>query len=110
MNIQHWQSATDEEILAADLLIELNLAELPAPEQAQLLTTLSQSVEQAVLTKIVGQLTPEQRQELEPLVNQENAAAVQEYLEKVIPNLAEIYESEMVRFKRLMLTGKVPVK
>lgn len=103
-----WRNATDEEILAADLMIELDLAEMPTEDQASVLLEMSQQMEEAVLRQVLSRLYPNQRDELDALIEEKDPVAIKEYLAKTVPDYPELYTQELIRFKRIMLTGEKP--
>ncbi|MBI4022962.1 hypothetical protein HY375_02260 [Candidatus Berkelbacteria bacterium] len=102
-----WSKASDEEILAADLLIELGLHELPADQQAEVLKRFSEGVEQAVLLRILAQITEKPKQdELQKLIDAGDGAGVKAFIETNVPTHGEITQEEILKFKRIMLVDE----
>lgn len=100
-----WSNATDEEILNADLLIELDLVDLPEEQQAEVLRQFSSSLERAITLRILGSITDKSQQdELQKLIAANNAESVKAFIESTVPNHGEIAQEEIIKFKRIMLT------
>lgn len=102
-----WTTASDTDIEAADLIIELGLASLPDEEQARMLTRMSETVEEATLLAAIARLTDEQRATFEAIVARDDADATKTYLVQHVPDLPNIAAAELLRYKRVMLTGLV---
>ncbi len=98
-----WTQATDEEILQADLLIELGLDSLPAEQQAEIAQRFTEECQRGMIAEVLTELNPEQQAELQQLVTEREPQPIQTFLEKSVPNLDERAQQELVRFKRIML-------
>ena len=110
MTTTDWNTATDEHILEADLLIELGLDSLPEEEQVRTVTTMTETVQEAALVRALGRLSDEQRSQFEALVQLEDADKIRSFIETAVPDFTTVIEQELILYKRVMLTGKVPIQ
>ncbi len=103
-----WKTATDDEILDADLMIELGLSELPEEQQAKALLNMSNQVEEVVMIKALSELNEEQRKSLDIIIEANDASGIKEFMAKEVSNYPDIYQAELIKYKRVMLTGESP--
>lgn len=103
MNTRDWTTATDTEVMDADLVYELELDRLPPEETAAMLRQFSERVEDTVLRTALATVPPEARTELEGLVAAKDAEALQSALVRHIPDYSQRMLQETIRFKRIML-------
>jgi len=104
MTTKDWTIASDQDVMDADLALELELDKLPVAVTTSLLERLAEQVQQAVLQRAVLEVSDAERQELEGLVAAQQAEAVASWLEQRFPDYAERFWQETVRAKRIMLT------
>ncbi len=102
-----WTTASDEDILAADLIIALGLETLSDEDKGALIHRMTLAVQKAGLAKVLAQLDPQQKDKLTQLIETGNAEAVNDFLAHEVPDFADIIEAETLRFKRAMLAGQI---
>lgn len=103
-----WTTATDEQILAADLIIEQGLDELAPEDQRQVLESMNTAIDEAVLMKALTGLAPEDQTALQQLLASNDAEAVRRFLADKVPTYDDIFQQMVIRYKRVILTGERP--
>lgn len=103
-----WTTATDEQILAADLIIEQGLDTLPAEEQKKILDAMNDAVEQATLTKVLSGLDQPDREQIQQLLSSDDAPAMRSLLMTKAPNFDDVFQQMVILYKRVILTGERP--
>lgn len=99
-----WTNATDEEILAADVMLELGLEGMDDAAQRSLLETMAVQVQEATFLKALTQIDSAKKPDLEALVQAGDAQGIQAFLDANVPNFGDLARDELIRFKRVMLT------
>lgn len=81
-------------------------ANLPEEKQSEMMERLGQSVFEAVLARVIGDLTPEDRSALEGLLDEKNKDrdAVLDFLAEHVPELDEIVKEETEKLTADMST------
>ncbi len=103
-----WDQASDDDIFDADLLIALGLETLPDEEKVAIIDKMTTTVQKAVVARLYDQMSEEQRAEMDRLVENPQPEALSEFLNTNVPNFADLVKEETIKFKRAMLTGKLP--
>lgn len=103
-----WNTATDDQILDADLLIALGMEQEPDEEKQQFLARMTDTVQRAVVLHLLETMNPMTRQELSGLLEENNSDKINQFLLIHVPNFQDIMTQETIKFKRAMLTGKMP--
>jgi hypothetical protein len=106
--VTDWTTATDEQILAADLIIEQGLDELSIEEQRNVLEHMNATVEEAALKKALVKLTAADREQITKLLGSQDASGVRTFLMTKVPDYDTIFQQMVIMYKRVILTGKVP--
>lgn len=104
MSSRDWTTATDEEVMAADIAIELELDQLPQEAALAMLQEMGERVDRLVLERAIGSMDDRERIELETVTATGDAVAVQVFLTEHVSNYGELARQELIRFKRIMLT------
>lgn len=103
-----WATASDQQILEADLLIALGLETLADEDKKAMIDRMTQTVQKAVALRVMNQLSDDQRNDLNNILSQQNDNQLEPFLRDHVPNFAELVEQETISFKRAMLIGKLP--
>lgn len=103
MTTRNWNNATDDEVMDADIALELGLDRLPQETTLAMLQEMGEKVNDVVLRRALGGLPQDQRDELDRLVATGNVEAVQAKLMEFVPEYPQMVWQETVRFKRSML-------
>jgi hypothetical protein len=102
-----WQSASDDEVLEADLIKELNLESSPQEEQDALILRMTDVLQKSVISQLLETLNEDQKKELDEAMAKDDPQVTMEFLQKTTPDMDELAKKELIRFKRAMLTGKI---
>lgn len=105
---QDWANAPDDQILEADLLIELKLETLPDDNKASFLARMTDVAQKAVIKRVLDGLSEEQKTSLDQVLEHDNPEETVQFLQSNVPNYDDLAREELVRFKRAMLTGQMP--
>lgn len=100
----NWQTASDEEILAADLIIALGLESLSDDDKAVLADRMITTVQKAVAVRVYKELPEHLQLTLKQLLEGDNGDKLNDFLVQHVPNFADYVREEMIKFKRAMLT------
>ncbi len=101
-----WTTATDEQILAADLIIEQGLDELSPDDQRRMLESMNAAIEEAVLMQALAKLGETDQSEIQTAVDTGEAGLVRRLLAAKIPDYDRLYQETVLRYKRVILTGE----
>lgn len=104
----NWDEASDDDIFDADLLIALGLETLPDEEKVAIVDKMTTTVQKAVVGRLYDQLSEEQRTQMEQILENPQPEALNEFLSTNVPNFPDLVKEETIKFKRAMLTGKLP--
>ena len=104
----NWTTATDEQILAADLILEQGLDELSVEDQQRVLEQMNEAVEQATLTKAMAKLAKEDLDTIQQLTAAGDASGVRSLLMQKVPDFDRIFQQMVILYKRVILTGERP--
>lgn len=93
---------TDQEILESNIIAALHLESLPDEHKIQLLNNIASLVQKRSMMEILNQLSDEQQQVLNGIVEQSGAESEQvaEFLKNNVSNMEEIITRELVAVKR----------
>lgn len=101
-----WNTATDEQILAADLIIEQGLDELAPEDQQRVLESMNAAIEEAVLMKALAGLDDTSKAEIQAAIASGDAEHLRTLLATKVPTYDQLYQETVLRYKRVMLTGE----
>lgn len=103
-----WSTASDQQILEADLTIALGLATLADEDKKAMIGRMTQTVQKAVALRVMDQLSEDQRKTLNDIISQQDDTGLEQFLSDNVPNFSELVEQETISFKRAMLSGNLP--
>lgn len=96
-----------ENIKAAqiDLVKELGIDKLPQPQKEEMLSQISEIIQQRVVLRIVEELPEDKKDDFANVVNEstEKPDAVDQFLGENLPNLEEIILDEIGKYKTEMM-------
>ncbi|MBI4253309.1 hypothetical protein HY623_04010 [Candidatus Uhrbacteria bacterium] len=95
---------TDTQVLEANIITALNLQGLSDDKKAQLLQKVATMVQKAVQLRILKLLSADNLQKFQEIVTEkgEESAEAIDFIKTNIPNLAKLYEEEVVSAKRML--------
>lgn len=103
-----WKTASDDEILDADLIIACGFETASDEDKAALIGRMTRVVQQAVANRVLDQIGDTEKAEIDRLMNANDTDGLNQFLEAHVPNFPDLVTEETVKFKRAMLTGDVP--
>ncbi len=93
-----------EDVLKKNILEELGLAGLPPERQKELLNKMGDLIQRRVLLQVIESLSSGDKQEFSQFLSQENdGQAVYRFLLNKVPNIEELTDNEIVKFKQEVL-------
>jgi hypothetical protein len=105
---------TDQEILDANILVELGLEHLPEDQKTQIINTIATLVQKSAMLRILNQLNEDQVRQLEALIQEKGAEHndVIAFLHAHVSTIAEILQEELLAVKRdlIMQAKNLPVE
>ena len=89
-------------ILQKNIIKDLGLDKLPEKEQEEALLTIGSIIFQAVLIKVMEELTEKEKDQFEKLLTEkpDDEEAILGFLKAKVPNLNEIVNEEVAKFKQ----------
>lgn len=92
----------DQEILDANILVELELEYLPEEQKTNIINTIATLVQKAAMLRILDLLNEAQIRQLEDLIAEKGAehAEVVAFLHERVPTIAQILQEELLAVKR----------
>ena len=98
---------TDQQLLQANIITALNLQGLPDGRKVQLLQRVATLVQKAVQLRILKLLSSDDLQMFNTFVAEkgEDSPETVDFIKAKIPNLAELFEEEIVNAKRNLITN-----
>jgi predicted RNA-binding Zn ribbon-like protein len=85
--------------LDEELLRELGLSDLPAPEKTKMFNHIYETLEMRVGTKLANQMTDEQLTEFEGFIDKNDEAGALKWLETNFPDYKQVVASELENLK-----------
>lgn len=104
MTARNWHTATNDELMDADLALELGLTQMTPAAMRDFLKTCAERVHDSALRRAIATLDPRKRLEIEALTVRDDGQGIKDFLEREVPNFAQLVYQETIRFKRVMLT------
>lgn len=91
-----------DSFLKRNLITELGIDKLPADRQAKLLLKVGDVLYQAVISRVIEELSEEDREAFDRLLDEkkDDEEAVFNFLQSKLPNLDEIVNEEIAAFKK----------
>lgn len=91
-----------DKYLKANLITKLGIDKLPPEKQADLLLKIGDTIFQAVITRVIEELSEEDRDAFDRLLDEkkDHEEAVFDFLQSKLPNLDEIVNEEIAEFKK----------
>jgi hypothetical protein len=102
---QDWNSASDTDVMNADIIIAMGLETLSEAEKVAIIDEMTATVQLGVAKRVMDQLDEAKQQELSSMMEKDDSEALNQFLDANIPDFETLIEQEMVAFKRAMLTG-----
>jgi hypothetical protein len=91
-----------EEILNKNIIKELGLDGLPEEEQEKAMLKIGEIIFKGVMVRVLQELNDKEAKEFEELISNkpDDQEAILNFLQKKVPNLDEITNEEVARFKQ----------
>lgn len=91
-----------DNILKQNIINNLGISALPQEEQEEAMTRIGNIIFQGVLIRIIEVMSDSDKDEFEKVLSEKNgeSEAVLEFLRLKIPNLNEIVDEEVAKFKQ----------
>jgi hypothetical protein len=91
-----------EEILNKNIIKELGLDDLPEEEQEKTMLKIGEIIFKGVIVRVLQELSDKEAKEFEELISNkpDDQEAILNFLQKKVPNLDEITNEEVARFKQ----------
>lgn len=88
----------------------LGIESLPDERKEQIVSKVADLVQKRLLVRVVESLSPEQQSEFTTLLEQNDAPALQEFMQKSVPGFADMLFEEVSRIKQELgeLAEKIP--
>ncbi len=83
-----------------NIIRALGLESLPDDKKLELIAQVSDVVEKRILLRVLESFTPEQRKELDGLLDVENQQGVNEFMQKNAPQIPAWIEEELAHTKQ----------
>ncbi|MDI6884669.1 MAG: DUF5663 domain-containing protein [Hadesarchaea archaeon] len=89
-------------ILQRNIIKDLGLDKLPEKEQEEALLTIGRIIFQAVLIRVMNELTAKEKDQFEKLLTEkpDDEETILKFLQTKVPNLNEIVNDEVAKFKK----------
>lgn len=91
-----------QDILKKNIIKDLGLDALPEKDQEEALLTVGKIIFQAVLIRVLQELTEKEKDQFEKLLTEktDDEEAILSFLQAKIPHLNDIVNEEVAKFKR----------
>ncbi|MBI4708787.1 MAG: hypothetical protein HY764_01125 [Candidatus Portnoybacteria bacterium] len=87
------------EVLKKNIITELGLDNLPEERKLELLGKMSDLIQKRVLLRVIKSLSLDDKEQFDKLLGQENEQEIYRFLISKVPNIDEITDEEVIRFK-----------
>lgn len=88
-------------ILQKNIIKDLGIDKFPQEQQEKMLLSIGRIIYQSVLLRVMGELNDKEKEEFEKLLTgQVEEEKVLNFLAEKIPNLNEVVEEEVAKFKK----------
>lgn len=95
----------DIALFVRKLADEKGLTNLEPEVRAEIEKDLMGRVETRLNSAIIGHMPPDKLVEFETLIDQGDEKAIQEFMQKAIPNLSEMLAQELLHFRQVYING-----
>ena len=89
----------NNDLLRKNILVELGLQELTEDRKLDLLSKMSDLIQKRVLLRAIKSLSVDDKQEFDRLLGAENEQQIFRFLISKVPNIEEITDEEVIKFK-----------
>lgn len=89
----------NDDLLNKNILVELDLQDLPNERQLQLLGRMSDLIQKRVLLQAIKSLSVADKEEFDKLLGKDDTQSVYRFLIAKVPNIDEITNDEVIKFK-----------
>lgn len=89
----------NSEILRKNIIVELGLQNLPEQRKIELLSKMSDLIQKRVLLRVIKSLSLKEKEEFDDMLGRENEQEIYQFLISRVPNIDEITDDEVIRFK-----------
>ena len=89
----------NSDLLKKNILVELGLQDLAHERQLELLNKMSDLIQKRVLLRVIKSLSVAEKEEFDKLLGKENAQEIYRFLIAKVPNIDEITDEEVIKFK-----------
>jgi len=89
----------NNDLLKKNIIVELGLQNLSQDRQLELLNKMSDLIQKRVLLRAIKSLSVEEKQEFDKILGKENEQEIYRYLIGKVPNIDEITDEEVIKFK-----------
>jgi len=89
-----------QDFLQKDLIVELGLQSLPDDKKEQLVLRIGELIQQNVVLRIISEMSESDKDEFEKVLAADNGEKTLEFLQSKFPNLNQVVEEEIAKFKQ----------
>lgn len=93
-----------QDFLQKDLIAELGLGSLPDDKKEELVLRIGELIQQNVVLRIISEMSESDKDEFEKVLSQDNGEKTLEFLQGKFPNLNQVAEEEIAKFKQEAIT------
>lgn len=90
----------NKNILSENIIKVLGIEDLADDKKVALLEKMTELIQKRITLRVLEKMTKEQQEEFGRLVEANNSEKAAEFMAVVIPNMPEIMEEEIVKFKQ----------
>ncbi len=89
-----------QNFLQKDLIIELGLQALPDNKKEEMVLRIGELIQQNVVLRIISEMSESDKDEFEKVLGENNGEKTLEFLQARFPNLNQVVEEEIAKFKQ----------
>lgn len=89
-----------QDFLQKDLIAELGLQALPDGKKEEMVLRIGEIIQQNVVLRILSEMSESDKDEFEKVLGDENGEKTLEFLQAKFPNLNQVAEEEISKFKQ----------
>ena len=89
-----------QDFLQKDLITELGLQALPDDKKEEMVLRIGELIQQNVVLRIVSEMPESDKDEFEKVLGEDSGEKTMEFLQAKFPNLNQVVEEEITKFKQ----------
>jgi hypothetical protein len=89
-----------QDFLQKDLIAELGLQALPDDKKEEMVLRIGELIQQNIVLRIISELPEGDKEEFEKVLDENNGEKTLEFLQTKFPNLNQVVEDEITKFKQ----------